>query len=101
MVTQTTIVLTPFFGYIAALFFVVRPVALLTQDSAYQFTAISNFAILDSTLSNCVGGQPIPNALALNYLNQFYSTSLYTFETAIGKNLAGPVVNSSTNVYAW
>ena len=41
----------------------VRPVALLTQDSSYQSTAISNFAILDSASSNCVGGQPIPSAL--------------------------------------
>ena len=72
----------------------------LSQDSAYQFTAISNFAILESTLSNCVGGQPNPNALALNYQNQFYFRSSYTSETATGCNLAGTVVNNSANVYA-
>ena len=66
-VSQTTIVLTPFVRNIVGLFFVVRPVPSLTQDIAYQFTAIRNFSILDSTSSNCVGGQPIPSALALNY----------------------------------
>ena len=100
-IKQTTIVLTPFVGNIVGLFFVVRPVASLTQDNAYQFTAIVNFAILDSTSSNCVGGQPIPSALALSCLNQFYSRSSSTSETAIGCNLAGTVVNNSPNVYAW
>ena len=51
-VSQTTIGLTPFVGNVIALFFTVRPVASLIQDNAYQFTAISNFAILDSTSSN-------------------------------------------------
>ena len=73
----------------------------MTQDNAYQFTAISNFAILDSTSSNCVGGQPIPSALSLNYLNLFYSRSSYTSETAIGSNLAGSVIDNKANVYCW
>ena len=93
--------MTPFVGNIVGLFFVIRPVASLTQDSAYQFTDISNFAILDSTSSNCVGGQSIPSALALNYSNQFYSRSIYTSETSIGCNLAGTDVNNSAIVFAW
>ena len=100
-VTQTTVVLTPFVGNIAALFFVVRSTTGLTQNNIYQFTAISNFAILDSTSSNCVGGQPIPSFLALNYLNQFYSRSSYTSETSLGANLGGTVVDNKANVYAW
>ena len=52
-VKQTTVLLTPF----------IRPAASLAQDSAYQFTVISNFGILDLTSSNCLGDQPIPNAL--------------------------------------
>ena len=75
--------------------------ASLTHDSAYQLTAISNFAQLDSTSLNCVGGQPIPSALASTYLNRFYSRSSYTSETAIGANLAGTVVNNTANGYAW
>ena len=82
--SQSTIVLTPFVGNVIALFFTVRPVASLVQDNAYQFTAISNFSILDSTSSNCVGGQPIPSALALSYLDIFYSQSSYSSETATG-----------------
>ena len=98
--SQTTVVLTPFVGNIVGLFFVIRPVAWLSQDSAYQFTAISNFALLDATSPNCVGGQPRPSSLALSYLNQFYSRSSYTSETAISCNLAGAVTNNSANVYA-
>ena len=100
-VSSTTIVLTPFVGNIAALFFVIRNADKLTKNDAYQFTAISNFAILDSTSSNCVGGQAIPSALALTYLNQFYSKSSYNTETSLGANLAGTVVDNKANVYAW
>ena len=100
-VSQTTVVLTPFVGNIIALFFTVRPTASLVQDNAYQFTAISNFSILDSTSSNCVGGQPIPSALALNYLDLFYSRSSYSSETATGNNLAGSVIDNKANVYCW
>ena len=100
-VTQTTIVLTPFVGNIVGLFFVVRPTNALTQDNIFSFTQISNFAILDSTSSNCVGGQPIPSALALQYLNQFYSRSSYTSETAAGVNIAGSVIDNKAYVYAW
>ena len=99
--SQTTIVPTPFVGNTVGLFFVVRPVASLTPNSAYQFTAISNFATLDSTSSNCVGRQPIQSALALNYLNQSYSRSWYTSENAMGCNLAGAVTKNAANVYAW
>ena len=100
-VLQTTVVLTPFVGNVVALFFTVRPVALLVQDNAYQFTQISNFAILDSTSSNCVGGQLIPSALALNYLDIFFSRSSYSSETATGNNIAGIVIDNKANVYCW
>ena len=43
----------------------------------------------------------MPSALALNYLNQFYSRTSYTSKTAIGCNLAGAVTNNSANVCAW
>ena len=100
-VSQTTLVLTPFVGNIVALFFVVRNSNALTQNSAFSFTAIKDFAILDSTSANCVGGQPIPSALALQYLNSFNCKSSYSSETAIGSNIAGTVVNNNANVYCW
>ena len=59
--------LTPFVQNIVSLFLVIRPVASFTQDSAYQLTAILILALLDSTSSNCVGGQPIANALDSDY----------------------------------
>ena len=100
-VSQTTIVLSPFVGNVVALFFTVSPVALLVQHNAYQFTAISNFAILDSTSSNCVGGQPIPSFLALNYLGLFYSKGSYSSETSSGHNIIGTVIDNKANCYCW
>ena len=100
-VSSSTIVLTPFVGNIVSLFFVVRPRASLTGDNCFKFTKIKDFAILDSTSSNCVGGQAIPSALALMYLNNFYSKSSYTSEIDIGANLAGTVVDKNANVYCW
>ena len=98
-VLQTTIVLTPFVGNVVALFFTAWPVAGLTQDNAYEFTAISKFAILDSTSGNCVGGQPIFSALALNYFDLYYSRSCYSLETATGNNIIGTVIDKKANVY--
>ena len=100
-VASTSIVLTPFIGNIVALFFVVRTSSAITKSDAHTFTAISNFAILDSTSANAVGGQPIPSQLALQYLNSFNSRSSYTSETALGSNIAGTVVNNGANVYCW
>jgi hypothetical protein len=100
-VSSTTVVLTPIVGKVAALFFTIRPTASLTGDSAYQYTAISNFSILDSTSTNCVGGQPITSQVALQYLAQAWFRSSYTTETSTGSNLAGTVVNNSANVYCW
>ena len=56
---------------------------------------------MDLTLSNCVGSQPIPSALARNYLNQFFFRSSNPSETVIGPNLAGTVTNNAANVYSW
>jgi hypothetical protein len=99
--TNATIVLTPFVGNIVSLFFTLRPTASLTGSGAYQFAKIKDFAILDSTSSNCVGGQVLPSALALQYLNNFYSKSSYTSETDIGCNLKGDAVDNKANVYCW
>lgn len=100
-VTQSTIVLTPFIGNIVALFFVIRNSNLITKSDAHNFTAIRDFAILDSTSANAVGGQPIPSQLALQYLNSFNSRSSYTSETSLGSNSAGAVVNNGSNAYCW
>ena len=99
--STSTIVLTPFVGNVTALFFTVRPTSALTGSGSYQFTKIKDFAILDSSSSNAVGGQVIPSALALQYLNNFYSKSSYTSETDIGCNLKGDAVDNKANVYCW
>ena len=84
------------------MFFVVRPTASLTGDACYQFTKIKDFAILDSSSSNAVGGQAIPSALALQYLNNLYSKSSYTSEIDIGSVIgSGTVTDNKANVYCW
>ena len=100
-VSQTLVVLSPFVGNVVALFVTVRPVASLVQDIVYQFTAISNFAILDSDSLICVGGQPILSALALKYLDLFYLKSSYRSESATSSKIVGTVIDNKANVYCW
>ena len=94
-VSQTSIVLTPIVGHCNYLFFVVRPTASISGDGYYNFTAINNFAILDGTSTNIVGGQSIPSAMAINYLGRNWSKSSYLSETALGGT------NNGANVYIW
>ena len=48
-VSQTSIVLTPLTGHCNYLFFTVRPTASISGEGYYNYTAISNYAILDGT----------------------------------------------------
>jgi len=89
-VSSTSIVLTPITGNLHYLFFTVRPTASLTGDSAFSYTAITNFAILDGTSTNIVGGQAIPSALALTIINKDNIKSSYTSESS-----------NNANVYMW
>ena len=100
-VSSSNIVLTPFVGNVVSLFFVVRTTSTVTGDNCFKFTKIKDFAILDSSSANCVGGQALPSALAIQYLNNFYSKSSYTSETDIGSNLKGDAVDNKANVYCW
>ena len=94
-VASTSIVLTPLTGHCNYLFFTVRPTASLTGEGAYNYTAISSYALLDGTSTNIVGGQFIPNTLALLYLGRSWSKSSYLGETALSTN------NNGANVYIW
>ena len=77
-VSSTSIVLTPITGSIHYLIFTVRFTASLTGDSAFSYTAITNFAILDGTSTNIVGGQSIPSNLALTIFNK-HNITLWHF----------------------
>jgi len=94
-VTNTSIVLTPITGHVNYLFFTIRPTASITGEGYYNYSAISNFALLDGTSTNIVGGQAIPSAMALLYLGRDWSKSSYLSETALGTN------NNGANVYIW
>ena len=94
-VSSTQLVLTPIVGKVAVLFFVVRDQTSLSGANYYNFKAIKDFAVLNSASTNIVGGQVIPSALALNYLNLFWSASSYSQETALG------ITDNNANAYCW
>jgi hypothetical protein len=77
------------------LYFVVRPTASVTGNAQLQFTPITNFALLNNSSTNIVGGQLIQSSLSLDYLNSFWSKSSYTTETALG------TTDNKANVYCW
>ena len=89
-VSSTSIVLSPITGNLHYLIFTVRPSASLSGDSLFSYTAITNFAILDGTSTNIVGGQSIPSTLALTIFNKDNIKLSYTSETA-----------NNANVYMW
>lgn len=101
-VSSFNIVLNTFVGKITTLFFTVRPITGLTGDNAFNYTAINQFNILDSTNNSLVGGNPIPSSVALFYLNLYYFNSSYSIEVANGSiDNVGSIVNNGANVYAY
>jgi hypothetical protein len=100
-ITTTNIVLTPIVGKVAALIFTVRPTASLVNASAFSYTAITSFSILNSASTNIVGGQAITSQMALQYINSKLCKSSYTTENSIGSNQTGVVQNNGANVYCW
>ena len=100
-VSSSQIVLSSITGKVAFLFFTVKNVNALTGDGAFTYNKITNFSILDSVSANVTSGQPITDAISLNYLSQFWSNSSYLSETTTGSNAAGTIVNNGSNVYAW
>lgn len=94
-VTSTNIVLSAITGPVSYLFFIVRPSASLTGNSAFAFTAISSYELLNSSGHNIVGGQPISNSEALLVIGNDNCRSSYLAETALG------VTNNNANVYIY
>ena len=101
--SQVSIVLTPFVGSITHLFFVVRysttngtTTVPNNQDGFYQFNAITNFAILDNTSTNIVGGVSIASQESLTLLNSRWIQSSYTSETS-----PFGITNNNSNVYLY
>jgi hypothetical protein len=94
-VSSTSIVLTPLTGHCNYLFFTVRQSSTISGDNYFNYLPITNFALLDATSTNIVGGQAIPNAMALLYLGREWTKSSYLSETALSTN------NNNANVYLW
>jgi hypothetical protein len=100
-ITTTNIVLTPIVGKVAGLIFTIRPTASLVNASAFSYTAITSFSILNSASTNIVGGQAITSQMALQYINSKLCKSSYTTENSIGSNQTGVVQNNGANIYCW
>lgn len=100
-VSTSQIVLSSITGKVAFFFFTAKNVNALTGDGAFTYNKITNFSILDATSTNITSGQPISDALSLNYLSQYWTNSSYLSETATGSNALGNIVNNGANVYVW
>lgn len=94
-VTSTNIVLSAITGPISYMLFVVRPTASLNGNSAFNFTAIQSYEILNSSGANFVGGQPINNSQALLLLGNDWCESSYLSENALGST------DNGANVYIY
>jgi len=93
-VSQSTFVLTPVVGKVSVLFFVAR--ASTVNSGLFNFyNGVKDFAILNSSSTNIVGGQQIPSAYALQVLNKYWCQSSYTNETGLG------LTNNNAYVYCW
>ena len=92
-VTTSTIVLSAIVGNVAALFFTVRPS--VVGASAFNYTQLSSFSLLDSASTNIVGGSALPASFAANILGKDWMKSSYNTETSFGTN------NQNANVYMW
>lgn len=100
-VSSSQIVLSSITGKVAFIFFTVKNVNALAGDGAFTYNKITNFSILDATSTNITSGQPISDALSLNYLSQYWTNSSYLSETATGSNSIGTIVNNGANAYLW
>jgi hypothetical protein len=94
-VSSVNLVLSAITGPVSYLVFVVRPTASLTGNSAFAYTAISQYEILNNSGQNIVGGQPISNAQALLLVGNEICRSSYLAETALG------ATNNNANVYVY
>jgi hypothetical protein len=100
-VSTSQIVLSSIVGKVAFFFFTAKFVNALTGDGAFTYNKITNFSILDSTSQNITSGQPITDAISLNYLASYWTNSSYLSETSSGSNINGTIVNNGANVYCW
>lgn len=90
---SSTTILSGVTGNVSALFFVVR--ASTAKEQKWVFKQIQSFALLNSSATNIVGGQPVASSLCANILNRDWCKSSYNTETSYGTN------DQSANFYCW
>jgi len=100
-VSNASVVLTSIVGKVSWLFFVIRPTNALTGDNMFKFTQIKDFALLDSTSTNIVGGQNISHDVMTQLLAPYWFKSTYLTENATSVNALGNVVDNGANAYCW
>ena len=94
--SSSNIVLTPIVGPVAFLMFIVRNSANLNGSNYWNFQAIKDWAILDSSSTNITGGVQITHKDALLLLNKDYTLSSYSTENALSTTN-----NNNANVYIY
>jgi hypothetical protein len=93
---SSNIVLTPIVGPVAFLIFIVRNSANLNGSNYWNFQAIKDWAILDSSSTNITGGVQITHKDALLLLNKDHTLSSYCTENALSATN-----NNNANVYIY
>ena len=94
--SSSNIVLTPIVGPVAFLMFIVRNSANLNGSNYWNFQAIKDWAILDSSSTNITGGVQITHKDAVLLLNKDYTLSSYCTENALSTTN-----NNNANVYIY
>ena len=85
-VSTSTFVLTGIVGSIHSLNFILRPTTGLVGSSAYSYTAIKDFQILDSGGTNINGGAVIPSTFNLTQQQKWWGESTFPAEGFAGTN---------------
>jgi hypothetical protein len=91
--TTTSQILTAITGNVAMLYFIVRPQTGLSGDSAFSFTEIKDWNLLDAIGTSLVGGSNLNSRLSVLQLGKYWSQSSYLAEAYKG--------TSNAFVYIW
>jgi hypothetical protein len=93
--TSFSLPLTNIIGKISNIYFILRPTASMTLDSAFSYTDILNFSIVDGGSSNIVGGQDITSLYNRTVQAKSWNRSFYLMDAFTGTS------NANVFQYSW
>jgi hypothetical protein len=83
-VLNSTIVLTGIVGSVHSIYFVVRPSSGLTKENQYNYTAIKDFQILNSSGNSLIGGSVVPSTFNLLVQQRWWVLSSFPAQAFTG-----------------